>query len=81
VQRLLDDNAENIGKWIEQIANGVPPIKDAKGKVVVPGRPGDPATALQRLGHLADFAAPRLSRAEVTGEAGGPLNVIIHKVA
>ncbi len=81
VQRLLDDNRDNIAKWVEQIANGIPPVYDPQGKLVTPGRPGDPAQALQRLGHLADFAAPRLSRAEVTGEAGGPLNVIIHKVA
>jgi hypothetical protein len=81
IQKLLDDNRENIGKWVEQVANGIPPIQDAQGRFLHPGRPGDPAQALRCLGHLADFAAPRLSRAEVTGEAGGPLNVIIHKIA
>jgi hypothetical protein len=81
VQKLLDDNRENIGKWVEQIANGIPPIQDAQGRFLHPGRPGDPAQALRCLGHLADFAAPRLSRAEVTGEAGGPLTVVIHKIA
>jgi hypothetical protein len=43
------------------------------------GRPADPLGALARLGALADYAAPKLSRQEQVGEGGGPLTVIIKK--
>lgn len=35
----------------------------------------DPDKALQRLAQLAEFAAPKLSRAEVTGADGGPVQI------
>lgn len=80
VQRLLDDNADNVATWLRQVAQGIEPVLDSEGKVAVPGRPGDPGAALTKLTQLAEFAAPRLSRSEVTGDAGGPLNVIIHRL-
>lgn len=79
VQRLLDDNRENVGKWLAQVAEGVPPKLNRKGEVIVPGRAPDPGMALQRLGYLADYAAPKLSRQEQVGEGGGPLTVVIRK--
>lgn len=81
VQRLLDDNAENVATWLAAVANGVPAVLDAEGKVATPGRPGDPATALTKLTALAEFASPKLNRSEVTGDAGGPLHITIHKLA
>lgn len=41
----------------------------------------DPDKALQRIGHLAEFAAPKLTRAEVTGDGGGPLQVVVNRLA
>lgn len=80
MRKLLDDNAENVARWVNQVAQGVPAVLDDAGKVLVPARPGNPGEAVRLLNQLADFAAPRLSRSEVTGDAGGPLNVIIHRL-
>jgi len=33
----------------------------------------DPSKALDHIGKLAEYAAPKLSRAEVTGDGGGPV--------
>lgn len=63
VTRLLEDNAENVGRWLTLVAEG-------DGSEY--GKP-DPAKALDLLAKLAEFAAPKLSRAEVTGEGGGPV--------
>jgi hypothetical protein len=79
VQALLDENKDNVAKWLAQVAEGVPAKYDAKGRVVMAGRPADPLGALARLGALADYAAPKLSRQEQVGEGGGPLTVIIKK--
>jgi hypothetical protein len=81
VRALLEDNRHNVALWIQQIAEGAPAVYDANGKLVFPARPPDPVAAASRLAALAEFAAPKLTRTEVTGEAGGALNVIIHKVA
>ena len=77
VQRLLDDNAENVGLWLAQVAEGTK-SRRVNGKTI-PGRPPDPAGALGRLADLAEFASPKLSRAEVTGDGGGPLTVVINR--
>lgn len=37
----------------------------------------DPARALDLLAKLAEFAAPKLSRSEVTGEGGGPIKASV----
>ena len=80
VQKLLDDNRDNVAKWLKQVAEGSPEVLDKAGKVVINARPPNPDAALQRLGHLAEFAAPKLSRAEVVGDGGGPLTVVINKL-
>jgi hypothetical protein len=77
VQRLLEDNEANVAKWLAQVAEGTK-SRRVNGKVV-PGRAPDPASALLRLEGLAEFAAPKLSRAEITGQGGGPLTVVINK--
>lgn len=65
VQKLLDDNRENVGRWLTLVAEG-----DGTDK----GQP-DPGRALDLLAKLAEFAAPKLARTEVTGEGGGPLQI------
>ena len=61
VRKLLDDNAENVGTWITQVAEGHGENK------------ADPAKALDLLARLAEFAAPKLGRVEHVGEGGGPV--------
>ncbi len=78
VQRLLDDNRENVAKWVQQIAEGAPEVRQGK-RVIFPARAPDPSGALLRLSVLADYAAPKLSRQEQVGEGGGPLTVVIRK--
>lgn len=64
VRKLLDDNAENVGTWITQVAEGHGENK------------ADPAKALDLLAKLAEFAAPKLGRVEHTGKDGGPMETI-----
>lgn len=64
VRKLLDDNAENVGTWITQVAEGHGENK------------ADPAKALDLLAKLAEFAAPKLGRIEHTGRDGGPMESI-----
>ncbi len=64
VRQLLDDNAANVGDWLEQVATG------GAG-----GRP-DPARALELLAKLAEYAAPKLGRIEYVGAGGGPVQTL-----
>lgn len=66
VRQLLEDNAHNVAKWLDQVASGE-----------ATGRP-DPAKALDLLAGLAEFAAPKLSRTEVAGDADNPVQ---HRVS
>lgn len=54
VNLLLSENAENIGVWLDSVAEGDPAA----------GRAPDPARALDLLIKLAEFAAPKLARVE-----------------
>lgn len=60
VNRLLEENAENVSVWLEQVATG------SHGKEPAPDK------ALDLLAKLAEFAAPKLSRSEVTAELSNP---------
>lgn len=73
VTALLSDNAANVALWLQMVAQGVPPVLDAEGKVLTKGVPADPAKALDLLGSLAEYATPKLSRTEHTGKDGGPV--------
>jgi len=77
ITKLLADNADNVALWLQQTAEGQKARK--VGGKTVPGRPPNPEGAAKLLGNLAEFAAPRLSRAEVTGDGGGPLTVVINR--
>ena len=62
VRKLLEDNSANVGVWLEHVATGgLNPEK------------ADPGKALDLLAKLAEFAAPKLGRVELTGEGGGPV--------
>lgn len=66
VRRLLDDNSENVGRWLTLVAEG-----DGTDS----GKP-DPAKALDLLAKLAEYAAPKLNRTEHVGEGGGPVETV-----
>lgn len=65
VRRLLEDNAGNVGRWLSAVADG-DPMSEVKP---------DPGKALDLMAKLAEFAAPKLSRQEVSGIDGAPLQV------
>ena len=81
VTRLLSDNAENVAIWLEQVANGIPEVMDADGKVAKKGVPAAPEKALDLLAKLAEYAAPKLARTEHTGEDGGALTIVVKKLS
>lgn len=63
VQDLLDANAANVQRWLKSVADG-----DEKNKL----KP-DPGRALDLMSKLAEYAAPKLSRTELTGPGGKEL--------
>jgi hypothetical protein len=65
VSRLLEDNAENVSKWLTEVAEGSVE-KELKA---------DPKAALTLLAQMAEYATPKLNRTEVTGDGGGPVEV------
>lgn len=66
VKRLLENNSENVGKWLQSVAEGDP---DAEVKA-------DPGKALDLLAKLAEFAAPKLSRSEVDANVKGSVSIV-----
>lgn len=64
VRRVLEDNSENVGVWLSQVANGVG------------DKPPAPDKALDLLAKLAEFAAPKLNRTEHANADGEPFNVV-----
>lgn len=67
VTRVLEDNADNYGKWLKQVAEGYGRGDDK----VMP----DPAKALDLVAKLAEYAAPKLNRVEHTGKGGNTIQV------
>ena len=65
VSRLLEDNAENVSKWLIEVAEGSVE-KELKA---------DPKGALTLLAQMAEYATPKLNRTELTGEDGGPVEM------
>lgn len=65
VKALLEDNRENVAKWLSEVAEG-DETKDRKP---------DPYRALDMLAKLAEYAAPKLSRTEVTGDSDKPIEL------
>jgi len=65
VSRLLEDNADNVSKWLTEVAEGSV-VKELKA---------DPKAALTLLAQMAEYATPKLNRTEVTGDGGGPVEV------
>lgn len=68
IRKLMDDNASNVGRWLTLVAEG-------DGTDSPSGRP-NPAKALELLSNLAEYAAPKLSRTEVSGLNGQPMQTV-----
>jgi hypothetical protein len=73
IMRLLDDHRENIALWLSQVANGTLRVLD-NGQVV--GDPPNPGKALDLIAKLAEYGAPKLTRAEVVPPAAQSTNHI-----
>ena len=66
VQKLIDDNRDNVGRWLTLVAEG-----DGSEN----GKP-NPAKALELLSSLAEFASPKMARIEHTGKDGDDIKVV-----
>jgi hypothetical protein len=66
VTALLENNADNVGIWLETVANG-------DGDQVKP----DPKGALTLLAQLAEFASPKLARTEHSGVDNTPIELVV----
>lgn len=66
VQALMDENRENVALWLAMVANG-DPANDVKP---------DPGKALDLLSKLAEYAAPKLARTEVSGIDGEAIQTV-----
>lgn len=77
IARVLQDNAENFGKWLSKVAEGQKGTYiDGNGKVkehyiVKP----DPGKACDIAMNMAEYHIPKLARTELTGANGGPVIV------
>lgn len=67
IRTLLEDNADNVSKWLKAVAEGSQADERAP----------DPYKALDMLAKLAEYAAPKLSRTEMTGADNGPVEMKI----
>ena len=63
VRCLLEDNADNVSKWLELVAEG------DEAKQIRP----DPYKALDMISKLAEYATPQLARTELTGDSNKPI--------
>jgi hypothetical protein len=77
VQDLIDENADNVRVWLGQVAHGVPgeyqTNPDGLRETIRYPVAADPARAVDLIGRLAEYVAPKLTRTEVTGPGGQPL--------
>lgn len=69
VTSLLEGNAQNVSQWLSEVAMGNK----------VKGVKADPARALDLMAKLAEFAAPKLSRVEHTGDPLQPVQTV-HRI-
>lgn len=80
VRQLLEDNRQNVSKWLTLVAEGnhsqvAEAIKEGKEppKEIHP----DPGKALDLITKVAEYAYPKLARTELTGKDGGTPEFIV----
>jgi hypothetical protein len=66
VNMLLEENADNVSKWLEMVAYG-------DGDQLKP----DPKGALDIMSKLAEYATPKLARQEHVGDDGKDIAMTI----
>ena len=67
VRCLLEDNSENVSKWLELVAEG------DEAKQIRP----DPYKALDMISKLAEYVTPKLARTELTGSDNKPIEISV----
>jgi hypothetical protein len=67
VKCLLEDNADNVSKWLTLVAEG-DELKEIRQ---------DPYKALDMLAKLAEYATPKLARTELTGSDNKPIEISV----
>ena len=65
ISALLSNNSGNVEKWLKSVADGDPTVD----------RKPDPYRALDLMAKLAEYAAPKLSRTEHTGDSDKPIEL------
>jgi hypothetical protein len=66
IARVLDSNAENLGRWLSSVAQGERDPQDAEKWLRRP----DPGLALKLAMDMAEYHIPKLARTEINGEIG-----------
>lgn len=71
IARVLDGNAENLGRWLASVAEGErePAEEGEKGEGSWLRKP-DPGLALKLAMDMAEYHIPKLARTEINGEIG-----------
>lgn len=75
VEAVLQEHGASLSTWIGQIAYGIKrPVSERAQHGTWAVAP-NPSLALTHITAIAEFAVPKLSRTEITGPAGGALQV------
>lgn len=67
---FVDNNADRLQGWLDQIAAGVPKPGE-KGEYLIPP---NPVKAFELFQSVVEYHVPKLARTEHTGEGGGPVD-------
>jgi hypothetical protein len=81
---FVENNAHRLQEWLDEIANGIPEVIEMvdketglvtatrTGKWIVPP---NPVKAYELFQSVIEYHVPKLTRTEVTGKDGGPIDV------
>lgn len=71
IGKFVDGNAGRLQEWLDQVANGV---QREDGKWLIPPNPEKAFTLFQAV---IEYHVPKLARTEVTGQNGGPQQIVV----
>ena len=77
IARVLEGNAENLGRWLTSVAEGEQEPRTAEQTKVVWRRKPDPARALELAMSLCEYQLPKLARTEISGDLAVRATLII----
>lgn len=78
IARFVDDNADRLQAWLDEIAAGVPKL-DEDGNP----KPGEyvtapnPLRAFEMFQSVIEYHVPKLARTEHTGKDGAPYTIVV----